>query len=78
MVVVGAGLVLLGASAYGAPFPGVPSVSVRVLHRDWCKPSSYCQAREAAARAHVGLSQLAKRNLTESEQTARAHPAGAG
>jgi hypothetical protein len=70
------GLALAAAVAPAAPFPGVPRVAERILSRDWCKPSSYRLAREAAARAHVRLSQSASANLLQSERTARAHPAG--
>ncbi len=58
------------------PFPGVPRVAERILERDWCKASSYRQARAATARAHVKLSRDAQQNLKESEQAARTHPRG--
>lgn len=71
---------LLGASVTGsvaaAAFPGVPRVAERILEQDWCKASSYRRAREAAAHAHLKLSQFARRNLQQSEQTAREHPRG--
>ena len=70
------GLALVAAAQPAAPFPGVPRVAERILERDWCKPSSYRLAHEAAARAHVRLSSWASANLVESERTARAHPAG--
>ena len=75
---------LIAALVAGAPscawaaagFPGVPRVSQRVLERDWCSPSSYRDARHAAARAHAKLRQTARRNLQESEAEARQHAAG--
>ncbi len=74
VVVVSSGLVAPAVSALA--FPGVPRVAERILERDWCRASSYRQAREEAARAHVKLGQLARLNLRESEKTARQHPAG--
>jgi hypothetical protein len=73
-VVIFATVLVVAATALA--FPGVPRVAERILQRDWCSASSYRHAREAVDRAHVKLSPFARRNLVESEQIAREHPAG--
>jgi hypothetical protein len=55
-----------------ATFPGVPTSAERILERDWCSPASYTKARDAAP----SLDATARRNLTESERTARRYPRG--
>jgi hypothetical protein len=56
-----------------ADYPGVPPEVAKVLQRDWCDPSSYDAARRAARHP---LTDAVRRNLTESERTARKYPKG--
>ncbi|HEY7630743.1 MAG TPA: hypothetical protein VH817_08590 [Thermoleophilaceae bacterium] len=65
-------VVLAVAVSAQATFPGVPASAERILERDWCSPASYTKARNAAPR----LDANARRNLSESERTARRYPRG--
>jgi hypothetical protein len=74
-IVVAAALIVLAVTAL-ASISGVPRVAERALEHDWCRPSSYAEARRAAALAHARLGPSARRNLNEGASMALAHPAG--